>query len=83
MNHSDETREKVDLHHRAIYGDPHDMKEAPGLIADISLIRFEQGRTNEILTEVRDSLARINWILVSAFILALIGVVFKNFTPPK
>ena len=73
--------DRVDMHHRAIFGNPDDMKDAPGIIADISRISFQQGRTNEILGEVRDSLGRINWLLISAFVLALIAVVFKNLPP--
>ena len=74
--------DRVDMHHRAIFGNPDDMKDAPGIIADISRISFQQGRTNEILGEVRDSLGRINWLLISAFVLALIAVVFKNLPTP-
>jgi len=78
MHPSDEMRETVRMHHRAIFGNPDDLKDAPGIIADISRISFQQERTNEILMEVRDSLSRINWLLISAFVVALIAVVFRG-----
>ena len=70
--------DRVDMHHRAIFGNPDDMKDAPGIIADISRISFQQGRTNEILGEVRDSLGRINWLLVAGFLTAIMAVIFKG-----
>jgi len=66
------------MHHKAIYGDPDNMREAPGLFAEQARMSFEQARTNEILIELRDSLMRINWLLISAFVVGLIAVVFKN-----
>lgn len=75
---SEELKDRVNIHHKVLFGDPENMKEMPGVIAEQARMSFEQGRTNEILTEVRDSLSKINWLLISAFVLAIIGLVFKN-----
>jgi len=83
MNEQDDIRETVKIHDRLLRGDPENMKESPGLISDHIRFSYELGRTNEILTEVRDSLGRINWMLISAFVLGLIALVFKTVVPPS
>lgn len=70
---SDELKEKVELHHVLLLGNPHNMKEQPGIVS-------EQMRTNEILTELRGVVVRINWLLISGFIVALGALVIKGFT---
>lgn len=59
------------MHHKLLLGDPENIEEMPGVIA-------QHRRTNEILEDVRDALSRINWILLSSFLLALVALVFKN-----
>ncbi len=69
---------KVDIHDILLRGDPENMKESPGVMADHQRLSYELGRTNEILTEVRDSLSKINWLLISAFFVGLVALVFKT-----
>lgn len=71
---SEDLRAKVELHHEVLFGDPQNMKDQPGIV-------FEQMRTNEILTELRGIVVRINWLLVSGFIIAVGALVIKGFTP--
>ena len=56
---------------RAVFGDRENPKGQPGIISELS-------HMNSILLELRDSMRRINWILISAFITALCALVFNG-----
>ena len=74
MNPSDELRGRVDNLDRAVFGDRQNPKETPGVISELA-------QMNAILLDMRDSMRRINWTLITAFITALCLIVFK--TPLK
>lgn len=59
----DELKDKVEDHDKVLYGD----RERPGIIA-------QHIRTNEILTEVRGDLRRVNWLILSGVILAVLNM---------
>jgi len=67
----EEAKERIDLHHKVLFGDPNRMDEMPGIIA-------QHRRTNEILTEVRDSLSRINWLIIAGFVTAIGSTIYKS-----
>jgi galactokinase/mevalonate kinase-like predicted kinase len=73
----DETKALVELHHRTLFGDPSNYRDAPGVIADQMKMSREQERTNEILTELRDAVMRINWMIIAGFITAIGSVIYK------
>ncbi len=75
---SDGLRDRVDLHHRALFGDPDNIKEQPGVIADIVTMSVEQERTNEILTEVRNGILCIVALVMTGFVTALLTIVYKH-----
>lgn len=64
---------KVNVHHKVLFGDPENMKEMPGIVS-------EQMRTNEILSELRAVVMRINWLLITGFLMALGSLVIKGFS---
>lgn len=73
---SDELKERVDNLDKAVFGDRHNPKETPGVIAELT-------QMNLTLIDVRDAMRRINWILVTAFVTSLCVLVFKSAqTPP-
>ena len=72
---SDETKDDVRRLKKAVFGDTDNMKETPGIISELS-------QMNSILTDVRDSMRRINWVLITAFVTALCVLVFKGVNTP-
>ena len=71
----EETVNRLD---KAVFGDRDNIKETPGIISDQARMSLEQARTNEILMELRDSLLRINWMIVAGFVTALGSIVYKG-----
>ncbi len=71
--HDELIKERVELHHRLLLGNPENMKEMPGIVA-------EQMRTNEILTKLTETVSRINWMIVTGFVMALGALVIKGFS---
>lgn len=67
---SEKIEERVNLHHKVLFGDPENMKASPGIVS-------EQMRTNEILTELRDVVRRINWMFIAAIITTIVSVIVK------
>ena len=73
---SDEIRTRVDNLDRAVFGDRQNPKETPGVISELA-------QMNLTLIDVRDSMRRINWLLITAFITALCILVFKTLPAPQ
>ncbi len=78
MSTSDETKERVDLHHKVLFGDPSNIKESPGVIADQMRMGFEQARTNEILTELRNAVLWIVGLILTGVVTAVLALVYKT-----
>lgn len=66
------------LHDILLRGDPKNLNDSPGVIAEQRRMGQEQARTNEILTELRGDLRRINWMILAGFITALLSTVWKG-----
>jgi hypothetical protein len=77
MNETD-LPERLDSLDKAVFGDRDNPKGQPGIIADQARLGAELTRTNEILTELRNSVLWINRLLVGGFVTALLAIVFKN-----
>ena len=74
----DETKEKVELHHKVLFGDPANIKESPGVIADQMRMGLEQARTNEILMELRNAVLWIVGLILTGFVTALLALVYRT-----
>lgn len=74
---SDPLKETVNLHHKVLFGDPDDIKEKPGLIADHAIMSIKQERTNEILMEVRNALLWGVGIILAGFLTAVLALVYR------
>ena len=70
---SEVLRERVHLHDRVIFGDPEN-PEMRGLIADRDRMSFEQKRTNEILTELKNSVQWLSRAVVGAILTGIVGI---------
>ena len=75
---TDETKEIVKLHHRVLFGDPENIKEQPGLLADHAIMSIKQERTNEILMEVRNALLWVVGIIMTGFVTAVLALVYRG-----
>lgn len=71
---SDELKEKVHQLDKAVFGDRENPSEMPGLIADRDRMSFEQRRTNEILTELKESVQWLSRAVIGAIITGIVGV---------
>ena len=67
----DELREDVRMLKNAVFGNPENPKQTPGVIAELT-------QMNATLKEVSDSMKRINWTILGAFMTALCALVFKG-----
>lgn len=70
---SEDIKERVHLHDKLLLGDPEN-PAMPGLIADRDRMSFEQKRTNEILTELKESVQWLSRVVVGAVITGIVGV---------
>lgn len=68
---SDELRKDVERLEAAVFGDRDNMTEKPGIISELR-------QMNATMTEVSGSMKRINWIVLTAFITALVALVVKG-----
>lgn len=68
---SEELTARVTTLETTVYGDRTDPKAKPGMVAELM-------RTNEILTDVRDSMRKLNWIVIMAVASAAISMVLKT-----
>lgn len=68
---SEELRKDVERLNDAVFGDRDNMTEKPGIIAELR-------QMNATMTEVSGSMKRINWIVLTAFITALVALVVKG-----
>lgn len=68
---SDELKKDVERLNDAVFGDRDNMTEKPGIISELR-------QMNATMTEVSGSMKRINWIVLTAFITALVAVVIKG-----
>lgn len=75
---SEELTKRVNLHDRVLFGDPENISEKPGVIAEQRRMSQEQKRTNEILMEVRNSLIWIVGIVLSGVLTAVLALVYKG-----
>lgn len=74
-----ETLEKtVSRLDKAVFGDRDNPNETPGLLADQRSMRAEQARTNEILTELRKDVKKVQWVILLAVLSAVVNVVLKK-----
>ena len=71
MTMSDELRKDVERLNDAVFGDRDNMQEKPGIISELR-------QMNATMTEVSGSMKRINWIVLTAFITALVALVVKG-----
>lgn len=69
---SDELNQRVSTLETTVYGDRNNLKERPGIAAELA-------RTNEILSDVRDSMQKLNWMVIGGFVTALLALVMKHF----
>jgi hypothetical protein len=67
----DDIRSDVRRLKNAVFGNPDNPKETPGVISELA-------QMNSTLIELRDSMRRINWTIITAFITALCVLVFKT-----
>jgi hypothetical protein len=68
---SEELRKDVERLNDAVFGDRDNMRENPGIISELR-------QMNATMTEVSGSMKRINWIVLTAFITALVALVIKG-----
>ncbi len=67
----DEMRFEVRQLKKAVFGDMENPKDTPGVIAELS-------QMNSSLTEIRDSIRKINMTVILGFVTALMAIVFKG-----
>lgn len=70
MQPSDEIKDDVRRLKNAVFGNPENPKETPGVISELA-------QMNLTLIDVRDAMRRVNWILITAFVTALCVIVFR------
>ncbi len=75
---SDELLMRVKLHDKVLFGDPENIDERPGVIAEQRRQSSVQMRTNEILTEVRNAVMWIVGIVLTGFVTAVMALVYKT-----
>jgi len=68
---SDELQKDVDRLNDAVFGNRDNMKDEPGIIAELR-------QMNATMMEVSGSMKRINWIVLTGFITALVAIVVKG-----
>ncbi len=73
-----EINERVEHLENAVFGDRSDFDARPGIISEIRRMADEQKRSGELLSDVRDSLKRLNWMVLTAVVSALLAVVLKG-----
>lgn len=69
-----ELHEKVNRHDRALFGDPDNLKDYPGLM-------HEQRRTNELLEQIVGSIEWIKRLALGAIVSAILALVIKGGVP--
>ncbi len=69
---------KVESHDKMLRGDPDNINEKPGVIAEQRLMAVEQKRTNEILMELRNAVMWIVGLVVSGFVTAVLALVYRG-----
>lgn len=74
----DETKETVKLHHRVLFGNPENIKEQPGLLADHAIMSIKQQTTNDILMELRGWIIAGVGVIMLGFLTAVIALVYKG-----
>jgi hypothetical protein len=74
----DELHKTVTRLDNAVFGDRDDPKGSPGIISEQARMGMEQARTNEILLELRNSVRWINGLIITGFVTALVGIVFRT-----
>lgn len=74
----EELKEDVLLLKKAVFGDPADLKEHPGIISELTILSTSLQRTNEILSQLREDIRRFIWIIVGLGSSAVIAFLFKG-----
>ncbi len=72
-------REKLEDHDVILFGDPRNMKASPGLFNEQQRMSSEQVRTNEILTELRNSVIWLTRTVVGGIITSVVGGIIALF----
>ena len=75
---SDELKDDVNALKKAVFGDIENPKETPGVVHELTAMNSTITQIGATLTDIKQTLARINWIILAAFISALVALVFKS-----
>lgn len=82
MPDDQELRTTVRRTYNAVFGDPDNPNDTPGLIADHRSMRDEQARTNGILTELRGDVKKVQFAILLAVLTAVLNLVLKKDPAP-
>lgn len=62
---------------KAVFGDPDDIKETPGILAEFSRFETEMKRINATLEEIKGVISKVGWTIVGSVVVAVLALVIK------
>lgn len=75
---STDLQSRVDRHERALFGDPDNPDDRPGLIHQFRTMSTEQQRTNTLLEEIRGGIRKIVWVVIIALLGAALSFLLRT-----
>jgi hypothetical protein len=63
---------------RAVFGNPNDYKKQPGILRELADLDSALKITNATLSEMRRDQKKLIWIVVTAFVVALLQMVIRG-----
>ena len=73
----EETKQNVKRLMRAMFGDPDNAKEFPGLISEFYRVEGEIKRINSTLDEIKGVISKVGWTIVCSVIMAVLALILK------
>lgn len=74
----DDSNDRVSIIWKVLFGDPEKLKDQPGVITETTLMSVELKTMNETLKDIQKSMNRINWIILTGVIVALLNTVIRS-----
>ena len=63
---------------RAVFGNPEDYKKQPGMLRELSELESAVKITNATLSEMRSDQKKLLWLVVTAFVVAVLKMVIHG-----
>lgn len=71
----DELKREVNSIKRAVFGDPENPKDMPGIINEIPSLERRLEVTNDILKQIQGTISKLMWTVITAVLAALLKLV--------